>query len=238
MGNNLNIRLPSFLDFLTSVERPIPQTVLNQLYELIIDDNMLLPMALCHYDSVKVSAGIPLLEALFKIFSYTKKIHLLYTALAVMEFSSDILTENTVLRVNSHLTNLIKVLVNKYGKSYYNGFLKSILDRIDKIGYMDISKIASLSEQDIETIKTLLLTFLNEFSNSQQHISPEIRHMASVLKYYCTIRFNTENASYNVLSGYFFLRICSSILSNPNDADPTKPFHSDLVKVFIPCTLR
>lgn len=225
---------PPFVDFMTSVERPIPKTILLQLYHLLIEDDMLIPYALCNFEVVKISAGIPLMNALFSIFTHANKLHRLYSLLIVIDFTSDIVTENTILRTNSHLTNLFKHIFATFGKSYFDGFLKQILERIDKIGHLNLSQLNSCSEQDLEIIRSLILTFLNEFTNSLQYISPEIRHLASILKFYSAIRFNSENATYNTLCGFFFLRFCSSIISNPNDYDKDTTFRSDLVKVFIP----
>jgi hypothetical protein len=51
-----------------------------------------------------------------------------------MELSLDEVAENTVLRNNSHLTNLLKVLFNSFGRSYYDKFLKEIIGKIDAKG--------------------------------------------------------------------------------------------------------
>lgn len=226
--------IPDFPEFLGKIEQPIPESVLTEMYNRLISDDMVLVIALCHFSVVKIRDSNPFQKALFHVFSYAGKVHQYVNCLAMAEFSEETLTPHTVLRTNSHLTSLFKVFSEEFGKKYYQDFIKDLLLEIDAKGDLKLSHPDDLTDSEKSELIDWLESILLRIVDSLRIVPPEMRHMASILKFYSSVRFNLRGATYNTLSGYFFLRYYGSILSSPSDYDHETKFRSDLKKVFIP----
>jgi hypothetical protein len=223
--------LPKLPLFFTSSISPIPDLLLFAINEALLSPDQVVVRALTHFQVSKVSRSVDLAEALFDIFAYAGKVNDLITVMAANEFSAPELSENTVLRGNSHLTNMFKIFFKRFGMKYYESFLKRIVLYIDSKGDLDLKKPAEVNSQKAQT---MVFTVLNRISGSLEHVPQEIRHFASVLKQAASIRFNKKQATYNTLSGFFYLRFVSSILSNPLETDPNLELKNQWLKVMVP----
>jgi hypothetical protein len=71
-----------------------------------------------------------------------------------------------------------------------------------------------------------------------EHIPPPLHQMASILRIFSGIRFNSKRATYNTLSLFFFTRFVTATFANPTTYDPTYKSKTDprsfLIKVTIP----
>ena len=225
---NSNIPLPRF--FGTS-ESPIPFTNLLALYHALISEDMLTVQSLAHYSVSKVAESLPIAEALFDVFSYAGKVNQLLIQLSYSDFSVPELSHTTVLRGNSHLTTMFKVFFNKFGIEYYNKFLKKIIEYVDKNGDIGLKDPNTCNKERAEIV---VFTLLNSIVNSIKYVPLEMRHFASILKSMATTRFNSKQATYNTLSGFFCLRFLSAILSNPQSYDSNIKINSDFLRVMVP----
>lgn len=213
------------------LEGPYPDLMLVALNEALLSPDRLLLRALTHHNVTKVTQGLPLAEALFNIFSYAGQVNSLLVTLAGSEFSSPALTHNTVLRGNSHLTNMFKIFFTKFGRKYYDEFLNRIVMYIYSKGDLQLKTPAAA---DSHRAKQMVFTVINRISTSLNHIPMEMRHFASILKNAASIRFNSQQATYNTLSGFFCLRFISAIISNPREIDPKIPIGDDWIRILVP----
>lgn len=222
-------RIP-FPLFITSIEKPIPNHILVGLYEGLTCDDFLIVRVLTHFSVVEPSNGIHLCEALFNIFSYAGRINGLLTLLAGDDFGKSSVSKNSVLRTNSQLTCMFKFFYQKYGKEYYNSFLKNIINYISK----NDMPLREPLKCDLEKVRNLLFTVLGEIIHSGPHIPPQIRHFASILKDVSIARFNDKKATFNTLSAFFSLRFITPIIANPLSYDEDFDNVLDLQKTNIP----
>jgi hypothetical protein len=223
--------LPKLPLFFTNVATPIPDILLFALNEILLTPDRTAIRAITHYSVSSVSKGYDLAEALFDIFAYAGKVNDLITFLAASEFSVPELTQNTVIRGNSHLTNMFKVFFKRFGVKYYESFLKRIVLYIDSKGDLMLKRPVEANSQRAQT---MVFTVLNRISGSLKHVPLEIRHFASILKQAAALRFNSKQATYNTISGFFYLRFVSSIISNPLETDPSLQLQSQWTNVMIP----
>ncbi|EAY10229.1 GTPase-activator protein, putative [Trichomonas vaginalis G3] len=210
---------------------PYPDLILVALNEALLSPDRLLLRALTHFNVSRVASCLPLAEAFFNIFSYAGHVSNLLVTLAGIEFSAPELQHNTVLRGNSHLTNMFKIFFQKFGRKYYNEFLNRVVMYIYSKGDLQLKTPAAA---DSHRAKQMVFTVINRICSSLNHIPPEMRHFASILKNAASIRFNSQQATYNTLSGFFCLRFISSIISNPRETDPNIPIGDDWIKILVP----
>ncbi|OHT12256.1 GTPase-activator protein [Tritrichomonas foetus] len=222
---------PSFPLMLTTIERPLPDTLIPAFYEALISDDLLVLRALLHYKVTKITNGTALTEALLDVFAHAGKVNELLLAFIGTEFASPSLTINLILRSNSQLTNLFKVYFKRYGTNYYDNFLKKIIKYVDKAGDLSIKNPINAPES---RVKAVLFTTLKHIIRSGVDISPQMRHIASILKAGISLRFNSKQAVYNALSGYFCLRYIGSALTDPKKIDPDIELEHDPSLVLIP----
>ena len=211
---------PKLPMYFTTMEQPVPDLMLYALYEALLSDDKLVIRALTHYQVINYFEASDLAEALFDIFSYAGKVDQLLLDLSFVELTSPELQTNTVLRRNTHLTNMFKLFFTRFGRQYYHDFLKRVITYIDSKGDLQLKTPSGSNEQ---VVKTMVFTVLTRVSQSLKHVSPQIRHFASILKTATSLRFNSFQATYNALSGFIYLRFISPILSNPKEIDPDIP---------------
>ena len=193
-----------------------PSQLLPALYEVLTSDDMLVLRALTHYSVVKVAEGVPLQFALVDIFSYAGKMNQFLVTMVGNEFNGESLLPTSVLRGNSHLTCLSKVWNERFGKDYVASVIHKMIEFVEGYGDLGLNNLETCNEK---AAKKILLTCLKAVINSQEHVSPEMRHLASVLKSVSGCRFNTKQASFNTISGYFFLRFVTALFTCPEGFD-------------------
>lgn len=223
--------LPKLPFFFTNSAVPIPDLLLFALNEVLLAPDRTAVRAITHFKVSKVSQSVDLADALFDIYAYAGKVNDLITVMVASEFSATELTQNTVLRGNSHLTNLFKIFFKRFGFKYYQSFLKRIVLYIDSKGDLSLKRPAEVNSQKAQT---MVFTVLNRIAGSLEHVPIEIRHFASILKQAAALRFNSKQATYNTISGFFYLRFVSSILSNPLETDPSLQLQNPWLNVMVP----
>lgn len=202
----------------TSYIQPIPASVFPALYEALIADDMHLVNSIIFYKVAKIDSGPQLVESLFDIFAYAGKVNQFLITLVTSEFSKNAVTRDQILRGNSHLTNLFKVYYKRYGIRYYNSFFKNIIKYIDKNHQINLKQLDTC---DIEACTTVIFKVINKVVHSSLHIPIEMRHLASILRACAIHKFNSKQAAFNTLNGFFWLRFLSSMLANPSSVDPS-----------------
>ena len=219
--------IPFPMRLTSNMDGQIPSQLLPALYEILTADDMLVLRALTHYSVVKVAEGVPLQFALVDIFSYAGKMNQFLLSMVGNEFNGESLLQTSVLRGNSHLTCLFKVWNERFGKDYVSNVIQKMIEFVDSFGDVHID---NPEECDEHAAKKILLTCLRAVLNSQEHVSLEMRHLASVLKSVSGCRFNTKQAAFNTLSGYFFLRFVTALFTCPEGFDKTMKLNDDLTK--------
>lgn len=228
-------KVPLFPLTLCSSEGTVPDVVINALYEWITADDMMFLMSIPHMtEFLDDKEGRRIARSLLDVFIHAGKVNQMLVALIGNDFDHEKLDHGEVLRTDSMFTNMIKVFYSRYAKDFYENTLKKITEFIDLSG--DVG-LASPATCDTEKLKKILVTVLNCLLLSQEHVSPHVHHMASMVKMVAAARFNNETAVYNALSGTFYLRLIGVAITNPNlgKADAQHPARSALLmKVRIP----
>lgn len=204
---NLFLAMPSY----------VPFEIYKALYQAITNDDLLILRAVAHFSVTKVTEGLDLSEALFKIFAYANKTHALLSTLVGMEFENPSLTNEKILRVNSHLTNTFKIINRKYGQVYFEKVVRPIVKYVLKKGNIGLKDPNKANEKEA---KIMLFTVIKYILSSAEYVPPQIRHVILLLRSFSGIRFNNYRSTYNAISGYFFLRFFSSMMVDPSIFDP------------------
>ena len=212
----------------SNMDGQIPSQIVPALYEALTADDMLVVRTLTHYSVVKVAEGVPLQFALLDIFSYAGKMNQFLVTMVGNEFNNEALLPASVLRVNSHLTCLFKVWNERFGKEFVSEVIQKMIDFVDGFGDIGLSDLETCDEH---AAKKILFTCVRAVLNSHEHVSPEMRHLASVLKSVSGCKFNTKQASFNTLSGYFFLRFVTALFACPEGFDKALKLNDELTKV-------
>jgi hypothetical protein len=224
-------RLPFPLS-LVGLEGPFPQAVLLAFYEALIADDMAVVRAVCHFGVVNVKEGVGLMSALLDVFAYAGKMDQFLVTIVGLEFAKDELQATTVLRTNSHLTNLFKAFFFRFGKPYFDLCLRKIIDYILEVGDISLSHVETA---DTERAERLLFTVLKFIINSRPVIPNELQHLAAILKSQAIIMFNNRQATYNTLNGYICLRFITAVIADPVMFRPnTEQFSPELMRVLMP----
>lgn len=213
-----------FPNLIYSMPKHVPNEIFNALYQAITSDDLLVVRAVAHYSVTKVLSGMPLCEALMKIFSYANKTHALLSALVGMEFENPSLTTEQILRTNSHLTNTFKIINRKYGKLYFEKIINPLRKYILKKGDIGLKDTAHANEKEA---KIMFFTVFKYIFASSKFVSPQMRHVIYLLRTFSGIRFNNYESTYNAISGYFFLRFFSSLFIDPSALDPNTIIDDD-----------
>ncbi|OHS99996.1 hypothetical protein TRFO_33460 [Tritrichomonas foetus] len=207
-----NLNKTAYPLFLGSYINPVPKAVLAATYEAITANDQILYSILTNPSVIKVKDGADLMKDLFDIACYSQTVNQFFTLVVAHEFSQEDLTPQKVLRQNSHLTNLFKVLFSKYGSTYVKNFVIKLVDYILKVGDVGLNNVDKCKSGKAEK---LLFTCLNYVLKSFPLIPPEIRHLGAILASQAALRFNTQEAVINTLSGFFCLRFLTAALSDP-----------------------
>lgn len=227
--------LSPFPLMLTSIEHPLPHVIFPSLLECILADDLLFAKSLLHFSVVKVQEGLPLAEAFLNVFAYGGKVTQLLVMLSGIEFDSNVISSSMVLRGNTHLSCMFKVFFNKYGKIYYDKFLKKIVQYIDRCGNIGLRTPIQAPEKRVQQV---FLTVLKNILRSGGDIPPQIKHFASILKACSISRFNSKQATFNTLSGFFLLRFVTAIIGDPKAFDPNIELPNyDQIGIFIPFSI-
>ena len=213
-----NVPFPTTL---ISVPKPIPLNLYEALYHAITEDDLLILRTLAHSSVTKIRDGIELSDALFNIFSYAGKVHPMLVALIGMEFENPSLSAATVLRSNSHLTNMFKTFSTRFGKKYYDNFLKHLVKYIQDNGDIGLADPPHANEKRVEK---MLFTSLKNIAASYDQVPPEFKHICSILKQIAALRFNSKEAVFNAISAFFCLRFVTPILVDPSNFDENIKF--------------
>lgn len=232
-----NIQKANALPFpltIRGIRNPVPDAMVCAFYQALTSDDLTILRSLLHFTVAKVSDGLKLANALLDIFSYAGKVNYLLTVLVGLEFEQDSLTPTTVLRGNSHLTWMFKVFYERYGRLYFNDFLKKVISYIDNEGELSLKSPDDCTEEQKAKIKEMFLNILKNFITSGNLVPKQMKHFASILKGLSAARFNDMNATFNTLSGFFCLRFVTALLANPSCFDETVVLKNNVSVTAIP----
>ena len=216
--------------FFGSVARPIPGEFIVSFYEALTANDFMLPNVLSMFEVTKIVDGVPVMEALLNVFAHAGKVNQLLQVIVGTEVGRDQVTNNTIMRNNSNLTNMFKVFYARYGKEYYFKVIKKAIKFVDK---QEINW-KSLVQASVSRALVIVLTVIKHFLDSGPAVSPQMRHMASVLRALVTARFNDKQATFNALSGFFLLRYANRLMMEHKDMDPDFVTNHEPDQVFLP----
>ena len=216
--------------FFGSVAKPVPGELVVSFYEALTSNDFVLANVLSLFEVTRISEGIPVMEALLNVFAHAGKVNQLLQVIVGAEVGRDQLTHETILRNNSNLTNMFKVFYARYGKNYYFKVVKKAIKFVDK---QEVNW-KSLVQSSLSRALIVVLTVITHFLESGTVVSPQMRHMASVLRALVTVRFNDKRATFNALSGFFFLRFVNRLMTEQKDMDPDFVTEHDIYQVFLP----
>jgi hypothetical protein len=180
-----------------------PESFYYSFYQGLIAEDMILLRVITDPAVCKVPESIPLAEALLDIFSHAGRVNQLLTGLAAVEFNDPAMETTSVLRRNSHLTNLFKVFVDRFG----NEFSETIIGKL-RTYILGLGDLGLRGQGDCDVIRTqkAVLSTLKTIMHSGPFLPPQMRHIASVLRTFVGYRFNRIQPVVNALSGFFALR--------------------------------
>jgi hypothetical protein len=230
---------PPLMFCLAHLERPVPEPVLNAvIMELVHDDGLLVRAIPASGRDLGPEDGDRLAEALVDIFASVDRVHLLLLSLASHYFGQPGVEPGSIARENSQPTNVARLFVRRFGQGYYGRVLKPFVEYLEQAGDINLSKPALC--EPIEA-KDLLVSFFERIAGSEKEWPPELRHIASVIRQCCALRFNSRRCTYNALSGLFFQRFIVSVVTNPCSYDaafkPVKMSLNDfMMKITVPFT--
>jgi hypothetical protein len=223
---------PPFPLVLSSLEAPFPLPLLIAFFNCLTGSDMIVFRALIHFGVIPLSDGVPFIDALIDVFAYAGKIDQFLVTVIGMEFSKAELKYNTVLRSNTHVTNLFKAWLQRFDRPYFDLFLANAIDYIVSVGDIGLSHPENA---DIEKAETLLFTVFEQILASGPVIPAEIRHLASVLRALAIARFNSKQATYNTLAGFICLRFITATIADPVLFRPhTEPFSPEIMRMLMP----
>ncbi|KAH0794358.1 GTPase-activator protein [Histomonas meleagridis] len=234
-AENFSINLinpPPFPHTLVPFHKPYPTIVLKAFSEALVSTDMYVLRSILSYNVMSIMRGKQYIPHLVRVFSYHGHMQRLLTAFAGLEFTNESLTQNTVLRANSHLTTLFKYYSENFGANYFNNVIKPICFIIDSAG--DIGWKSGSPNLDLPKLSKILLASLEKIVTSIQFVPIEMRHMAHVLKMGLLARFQTRRAVFNILCGFFCLRFMTASLLSPSSFEPDMILQSDKSLTLIP----
>jgi hypothetical protein len=126
-----------------------------------------------------------------------------------LEFDSEGLHATTVLRANSHLTNMFKVFVVRFGEEYFRSTVSKLMDFI--IGAGDLN-LRGVDHCDRHKVQKLVMASVKAVMRSAPLMPVQLRHMGSVLRTFAGVRFNRRQPMFNTLSGFFYLRFLTGAM--------------------------
>jgi hypothetical protein len=212
-------RPPPFPLTLRALRRPVPVALLRCLQAAIVADDMLLVRSLPHLSSSPdVRSGVRLASALLEVFEHAGKVHQLLLALVGHGIGGDSVDATTVCRENCQMTNIFKMYFQRFARAYYENVLRRIIAQIEAAGDIGLKRPETT---DRGKAADVLWDVLDRIIGSADAISPQIRHLASVLKTISFVRFNSTAGTYNTLSRFFFTRFVAPVIADPLSYDNT-----------------
>ena len=151
------------------------------------------------------------IKHLFNVLLYSKKQNNLLNIICGLYFENFELLPNSSLNINSHLGILSKLYFEKFSGDYIQIFLKNL---IIYIGNQQDLLIDQPSQCDLKKLEIVINTTLKYIIESLPFIKKEIKHLASYIRSFTIIRFNSIGAIYNILSEFFGIGFICSILDN------------------------
>ena len=188
-----------------------PEIYLTALYHAITSHDLICLRCLTQ-STVLQTKQQEVIEALFNIFCHAGKYNILLETLASSEFEDPNLKNELVLRGNSALTFLFKIIVKRYTKKYFEKVISKIIRYIDSKGDLKINKP---EECDKELLEKTIFSVFKYIVSSIDYVPKEIRHIASVIRTFIIVRYNDRGALKNALSGFFFLRFFTPAITIP-----------------------
>jgi hypothetical protein len=212
--------------------RLVPDSFYYSFYQALVSDDLVLLRTFGHFSVCKIAEGMPVARAFLDIFAYAGKVNALLTALGALDFESDALQTTAVLRTNSHLTNMFKVFVSKFGTDYFNGLVTKLMDFILQAGDL---KLKTLEQCDKMRVQRMIVGSIKAVLKSGGLVPVHIRHLAFVLKSLAAVRFNRKQAIYNTLAGFFYLRFLIGAMMDATLFEGYRPPPADVqATVLIP----
>lgn len=206
---------PSYLinSFFTYESLTFPDQLIDAFESALISSDEYVLRAMLDFDVIQMGEAPSLMFDLFKVFSSNGLVHRFISTVATTEFSSENITEGTVLRRNSHLTFLFKVYYNLFSSDFYNNVLTPIIHKVAETGDLGIKEKDS-SKKNI--IGDLIDWVLDVYLNSYGQISPQFHHFAAVLQNAVFLVLQSKHSVFNVLSSFMCLRYSNAILADPS----------------------
>ncbi|OHT10016.1 GTPase-activator protein [Tritrichomonas foetus] len=213
------------------VAEAIPPQIIDAFETALIQPDTYLIRALLHHDIMKIKVAQESMEDLYTIFAYHGLVHRFLMASCSLEFAQPNLTENTVLRSNSHVTYLFKVYYKKFGRKFFDNIIRPIIDKIDEVGPLGIKNEDKSKSDDVSE---LLNWVIDKFLSGAEYIPNEFRHMACVLKSVTATMLRSRHAVFNALSSFLCLRFSTAIIADPLGFDEKGRPPKDLQNISIP----
>lgn len=184
----------------------LPGAVCESLFLQLVADDSLLLRALMHPTVTNVENSQPLADALLDIFAHAGKVNALLVTLCGMEFDGDSQPQ-AIFRTDSHLTNFFKAFTTRFGCRYREKRLAKLVAYLRQNGPIDLGDLNAKSKA---LVFKMLLTSLHTILASARSVPGQFRHLARVLKGVSGYKFNSKQAVFNALSGFFNLRFVNA----------------------------
>jgi len=157
------------------------------------------------------------IDALYDVFAYSQRVHVLIGTILGSQIETPAYIPEAPFGDKNPLTLLYKVFFEKFGVSYVTGFMRNLIQYIDNQPDLGLSNIPKC---DVKKTEVAVFTVMKYIINSLPFVAQEIRVLASYLRAFILIRFNTKAALYSILSEFFGIRFICSILESPTKYIP------------------
>jgi len=201
---------PHFFIFLTEIHDAIPFEVFEGIYTMLSHPDMIALRSLINPEVV-LKEEIPLIiDPLIDIMNYAQRTTIFIGSVFSIAFES-IKTPDDVFSEGSLILSLTDAFVRRFISPYYKGFIQRL------IYYIDSKECISVN--DMHSFEVLFFTIIKYIVSSLSLLPPEIRHIASMLQAYASIKFNNKVLVLQLISEFYSRFLCE-IISNPQKYDP------------------
>lgn len=198
---------------MTYFHKPMIPIAIKAAEEVISAPSFLFARAVLCHEVVPYEKSQPVLNALFTIYSHKGMTQAFMSILAGMEFAHAPRMKSQILRGNSYLTSFFKIITNRFCPKYVEDVIKPIAKEVQKVGDLNLLS----DEQDPKAVLKLMTNVFEILFQNIDKIPLPVRHVASVLKNVIGIHYGDNQAVFNGISGFFFLRFFSPILAMPDE---------------------
>ncbi|OHT08533.1 hypothetical protein TRFO_22862 [Tritrichomonas foetus] len=155
-------------------------------------------------------------DAFFTIYSHLKRVHELLTAVVVEDLQK-VKKPELLFSENSVLTKFIQYFLQKYTKDYFEVVVSQILYEVDRNAPLNLKNENGPVKP--EAIAGLLEKCVDIICSHSNIITPQLRHLTSIIQNFAIIKFGRKKFIYMALTAFYYLRFVKPMIVHPSQYD-------------------